>query len=839
MALIPLKKDSYEWKYSSVGGVMRVNIETGEDIRHLGELDQKLWTVLSCPTKGLEFCEKTLQLLDNDKDGKIRVNEVVAASQWLCDILANPDVLLSCTDGIKFSDFAETENGKRLLNIAKNILESLGVERDEISIADTSDSIAIFSKTRFNGDGIITPASTDDESLKAVITSAMEKCGTVTDRSGEEGINQEILEKFYQACNDYAAWCHAAESELPYGDATVDALAAVEAIKAKMADYFMRCKLIAFDEEAAAALDVQVAKIEAISGNDLLTCADEIASYPLARPTKECVMLMNGQVNPTWRAAFDKVKSLVLDKEFEGKESFTEAEWNTIVAKFDAYVAWNGAKAGAEVEDLGIEAIDKIVADNRQADLQSLIDQDLAVADEVNAIAEVDKLLYLKRDFYKLLRNYVTFRDFYVRREGFEAIFQCGQLYIDQRCLDLCIRVEDMAKQAEMASLSGMYLIYCTCTSKVLNKTMNIVAVLTDGDVDNMRVGKNAIFYDRQGQDWDAVVTKIVDNPVSIRQAFWSPYRKLANFITDKINKSAAEKEAKSMQSLTAKTDSAITNTQANMAAAQNAPNGQSVTVNPGGSMKTTFDIAKFAGIFAAIGMALGMIGSAIMAIIDPWYNLFILLAVAVIGTSGPSMFIAWTKLRKRNLGPVLNANGWAINSKVLVNIMFGQTLTSMAKYPKLDFNQASDPFMEKTPMWKKVLRWVVTAVVMCAVVWVITIMFHLGPYAKYYDISVETNQENIEASKLVSGADTHKKDLRTYTVEVINQNGYIDPITKDTIVFDCWEDVANKSVDGQRDSIIWKRQFQLNQDTVFKARFIVHKYAEPAPAEEAPAAVE
>lgn len=836
MALLPTNKEGYEWKYSSVGGVIRVNIDKGEDIRHLGELDQKLWTVLSCPTKGLEFCEKTLQLMDSDNDGKIRVNEVVGTANWLCDILANPDVLIENKDGIKFSDFADTDNGKRLRNVAENILQSLGVERDEITIADTSDSIAIFSKTRFNGDGVITPATTDDEAMKAVIASAMEKSGTVDDRSGEQGINQEILEKFYKACADYAAWCHAAESELPYGDATEEALAAVEAIKAKMADYFMRCKLIAFDEETAPALDVQVAKIEAISGNDLTTCGDEIASYPLARPTKECAMLMNGQVNPAWRAAFDKVKALVLDKEFEGKESFSEAEWNAIVAKFDAYVAWKGAKAGAEVEELGIEAVDKILAENRQADLQALIDQDLSVADEVNAIAEVDKLLYLKRDFYKLLRNYVTFRDFYIRREGFEAIFQCGQLYIDQRCLDLCIRVEDMAKQAEMASLSGMYLIYCTCTSKVLNKTMNIVAVLTDGDVDNMRVGKNAIFYDRQGQDWDAVVTKIVDNPVSIRQAFWSPYRKLGNFITEKINKNAAEKEAKSMQSLTAKTDSAINNTKEGMAAAQQNPNG---AAQPKAAGPAPFDIAKFAGIFAAIGMALGMIGSAIMAIIDPWYNLFILLAVAIIGTSGPSMFIAWTKLRKRNLGPVLNANGWAINSKVLVNIMFGQSLTSMAKYPKLDFNQAADPFMEKTPMWKKVLRWVFTVAIMGGIVWVIMLMFHLGPYAKYYDIRVETNQENIDASKLISGAATQKKDLKTYTVEVINQNGYVDPETKDTIVFDCWEDVANRSWDDQRDSIIWKRQFQLNQDTVFKARFNVHKYQAPVPAEEAPATEE
>ena len=54
---IKLNNGGYDWKFSSVGGVTRVNIESGEDIAHLGELDQKLWTVLSCPVKGLEFDE--------------------------------------------------------------------------------------------------------------------------------------------------------------------------------------------------------------------------------------------------------------------------------------------------------------------------------------------------------------------------------------------------------------------------------------------------------------------------------------------------------------------------------------------------------------------------------------------------------------------------------------------------------------------------------------------------------------------------------------------------------------------------------------------------------------
>ena len=43
------KKEGYDWKFRNVGGVARVDICRGEDIAHLAELDQTLWTVLSCP----------------------------------------------------------------------------------------------------------------------------------------------------------------------------------------------------------------------------------------------------------------------------------------------------------------------------------------------------------------------------------------------------------------------------------------------------------------------------------------------------------------------------------------------------------------------------------------------------------------------------------------------------------------------------------------------------------------------------------------------------------------------------------------------------------------------
>ena len=68
----------YKWSFANVGGVTRVRIQSAEDIRHLGELDKKMWTVLSCPVNGLEISSDSLSLMDVDGDGKLRLKEVIA-----------------------------------------------------------------------------------------------------------------------------------------------------------------------------------------------------------------------------------------------------------------------------------------------------------------------------------------------------------------------------------------------------------------------------------------------------------------------------------------------------------------------------------------------------------------------------------------------------------------------------------------------------------------------------------------------------------------------------------------------------------------------------------------
>ena len=58
----------HKWRFFRSGGFDQVRLETAEDLRNLESLDQKLWAALACPTQGVEFDEKTLAILDADKD---------------------------------------------------------------------------------------------------------------------------------------------------------------------------------------------------------------------------------------------------------------------------------------------------------------------------------------------------------------------------------------------------------------------------------------------------------------------------------------------------------------------------------------------------------------------------------------------------------------------------------------------------------------------------------------------------------------------------------------------------------------------------------------------------
>lgn len=693
------KDKKYNWEFENIGGSTRVKITSGEDIVHLEELDPKMWTVLSCPVKGLEIDEKSLSYIDNDRDGKIRVNDIISTARWITSAVSNPDLILEGRDSFDIESFDRgNATGLKLYKSAKQILENLGKDGSVISLSDTADIAAIFAKTRFNGDGIITEASSDDAADKDAIASAIATVGSVTDRSGAPGVNADLIGVFYQALADWTAWSQGSV-KAPYGDKTDNVIASYNALDPKVRDYFVRSRLAAFSPASTASLDVQTTRIESISAENLAGQTSEIASYPLLHIGTEDVIDLSQPVNPAWAAQFGFLRATV----FADKKTITEKDWDALSASFADYTAWKASKKGSEVESLGEEKIAALLKEDRKAALLELVEKDAALSEEAADIENVDKFLHIFRDFGRLLKNFVTFQDFYDKDRNTKAIFQAGTLIIDQRACHFCMRVDDMGKHNSMSPASGMYLLYCDCTTKSKAGKLQIVAAVTVGDIGDLIVGKNAIFYDNAGVEWDAVITKIIDNPISIAQAFWSPYRRLATAVENLINKNAAEKDAAVMKDMNAK-----------LAEAKNAKPDEKKEAVP-------FDIGKFAGIFAALGMAVGMIGTALASLVKgfvslTWWQVILAFLGIILVISGPSMVMAWMKLRRRNIAPLLNANGWAINASSKISILFGETLTDIAKFPKL---KLKDPYAKKgVAQWKRWTISIACLIVVLAVLW-------------------------------------------------------------------------------------------------------------------------
>lgn len=674
---------AHTWKFFRAGGFDQVKLETGADLMNLDQLDQKLWVALACPTTGIEFDSKTAALIDTDGDKRIRANELIAALKWAGSMLKNPDTLVKGGDSVALADIKDPA----LLASAKQILVNLGKgDATAISLADASDANKIFANTTFNGDGVIIAESATDAMTKSVIADIIACFGFVNDRSGKLGVDQAKADAFFAECGAFDAWTKKSDLDaanvLPAGAGTGAANAAVKAIKAKVDDYFGRCRMAAFDPRTVALLNRSEAEYAAVAGKDLSINAGEIASFPLAQIAAGKPLPLKVGINPAHAAAVADLFNHAVKPLLGDKLELTEADWASLQAKLAPFDAWSSGKAGAVVEKLGVARVREILAAKAQEKVNALIAQDKALEPESTAIANVEKLVRFVRDLHTLCLNFVNFKDLY--DGGDPSIFQCGTLYLDQRSCNLCITVEDAAKHGVMAGLAGAYLAYCDCVRKGTGEKVGMVAIFSQGDDDNLMVGRNGVFYDRKGKDYDATITKIIANPISLRQAFWSPYKKLVRMIEEQINKRAAAADAQANANL-AKTADLTAN------ADKAKPAEKKVDI----------------GMIAALSVAFGSIGTALAYFLGlfkgiPFWQLPLIVLAIMLAISTPSLILAYMKLRKRNLGPILDANGWAVNAKAKVNVPFGTSLTGIAKLPAGATVEMSDKYAPKSSFLPK-----------------------------------------------------------------------------------------------------------------------------------------
>lgn len=686
----------HNWRFFRAGDFEQPLLTCAADLKALRQLDQKLWATLACPATRLALPEKFLHMLDDNHDGRIRAPEVLTAIDWTLERLTDPDCLFTQRP-LVLSDLTDSEDNHSLILAARRLLELLGrTDKDSLSAEDTLDPAVIFPVTAANGDGLIPAGLSTEPDIQELIETLITCVGSETDRSGEPGISAEHIDDFFSQADALRDWHQSASDEvrLPFGERTEQVIGLLSRLRDKVNDFFTRVELVAYDPRAATIMAAGEEELTRLGAGSLASL-DSLQDLPLANLQQEGGIAFASGINPAWQADMQALYEAAVEPAFGAVTHLTPEHWQQLMDTAAPWYAWQADKPDvALLEHLELDYILAMDVAQRRSQLEQLVALDLEVAEAAQGWVDLDRLLNMQAHLVPLLKNFVSFEHFYGHQD--KATFQAGRLFIDGKSCDLVVEVDDIDAHSTIASQSNSYLIYCHCTRRGQpvndREACNIVALVSAGADHELMPGRNGLFYDRDGNDWDATVVKVIENAISVREAFWSPYRRIANLISEQIQKLAAGQDEQLMSKAAA-----------NVEAGSNAP--------------APFDIAKFAGIFAAIGMALGALGTAFAATFAgllslTWWQWPLVFVGLIAIISGPSMLLAWFKLRRRSLGPILDANGWAVNAQARISILFGASLTQLASLPKGSARSLRDPYANRSS-----LRWWLLAVLIIVLV--------------------------------------------------------------------------------------------------------------------------
>jgi len=649
--------------FKRYGGSHQLKIQDAHDLEKIQTLNEAHWAATSVPVGNLDCDPKFLSYVDTDKNNRIRTRELKEAQAWLYRMLADRSRLSEGTDilGLDDIDVSHAE-GQELRKAAEFILNNLGLpQAKEISLHQVRDAASIIANAANNGDGIVPPEAVDDTDLAQFISSIMDTVGFTMDAGGKQGVGKKEVEDFFHAAETYLAWKEKGKipagkdstDVMPWGKDTPHLYQLVADLEGKIDQYFIQCAMVGFDERAAGQMQLRQKELEETDFTDPKVLRDRLMNAPLAKVDPEGILDFKGAVNALYREQLLEVRNKIFKRAIgEDVKQLTQKQWEKVKTIFAPYRVYVESKQGGVVEKLGDDLLRKYLQGRHRERLNELINKDTSVANELSQIHTAEKLILYQRWLLELANNFVSFANLY--DPGIRALFEAGTLVIDGREIIFTMKVQDVQVHKTQSEKSYMCLLYLEVTGRQDREiAFNIVAPVTSSNIGGLRVGKRGIFFTTDSREWDAEITDIVVNPISIWESVTAPCRQVSGFIkaqVDKLNKFRDEKIQTTMAVPT--------------------------------SSGATRDLLLGGGIaIAALGSAFAYIIKALSQV-KLSHVLGLSLGIIVIVVL-PGMIAGFIKIRRRDMSILLEASGWAINVRMRLSRALGRLFTHIPKLPK------------------------------------------------------------------------------------------------------------------------------------------------------------
>lgn len=659
-------------RFQHYGKTCQLRIETAKDLANILELDESLWVATSAPTNVFRCDAAFIDLMDSNHDGRINTREVRDAVKWILTVLADTSRVADGVSVIALSAIRDDSRQSRdLLSSAQKVLRTLGEDdRENVSLEHVRRFLDHLRQQPMNGDGIIVPAAAREPAMAEYIADATACTGGRADAGGDQGVSGKDVEAFQAAVSAYLDWRQ--RSVIPPGSETTEIMPfgpdtpCVYEVYSAHADrvemFFALCRALRFEPRAAGRLGCQDSELQALDftkPQDLSTCLERA---PLAKPTDDARLpLHENSVNPLFRAWIGELRAKVLTRVL-GKipEFLEEADWQAVKSCLAPYEAYLADKPGGGVEKLPVEKLCSYRDGSFQETAQRLIETDKQVTDVLESTRELERLLLYHQHLLRYANNFVSFSQLYEVDQ--HALFEMGSVVIDGRWFSMALKVDDQAAHEKLAKRSNIFTLYVEVTSREDDRKFIVAVPATAGSRGNLCVGKRGVFFDTQDKEYNARVIKIIENPISIREALAVPFVKLWDFVVGKIESMSGASE----KGLQKQADTLMQAPQT-------------------GAMKTT---AGPAGILVALSFSAAAIGSAFAFITKTFTGMDkdkVLLGFlgAALVVAVPVTLVAVLKLRRQDLSSLLEGCGWAVNARMRFNRAQRRQFTKRVRYPE------------------------------------------------------------------------------------------------------------------------------------------------------------
>ena len=658
-------------KFIRHGKTRQLAINHARDIAEILRLDDSLWAATSAPVSAFKCDTQFLKLLDTDGNGRIRTDEIRAAISWTLATLSDISALDAGGGSVLISSInPDSPDGAALLTSAAYVAEHSDASASapgEITLAQIRECMAEMRMRPLNGDGVITDDSAQSPSIAEYIAAATAATGGSPDLSGKTGINAAQLSEFRAAIDDYLAFldrgARAGADVLPLGTAgTAAAHALLIKHEASIDGFFILAGFRNFDPDNAG-------KFLSADG----TAADASAalgSAPLAKPDPEGRLPLRGDlVNPVRAADIAEIRdSLFAPVLRHGPDSATAADWKQVKAALAPYGAHLASKKGEVAERFPEEKLRVWQAVSFYDAVAKLIEADKDVAHRAAAVGLLEKLALFDGHLLRFLNNFVSLTEFYNPKT--RSLFERGSAVIDGRWFNFALETADPAAHSAVAKDSGIFTIYLRVEGRDAAEAPFIVAVpATNGTRGNLFVGKRGVFFDVRGVERDAVITQIIENPISFFEALVAPFVKIGKLIMGKIEglSNAAE------DAIVSETDTAVTTATtlppANPAVSEK-PSYQPATILMGLSVSV-----------AALGSGFALLTKSFSQMTSKALTISLVAGVSVIML--PIILSALIKLASQDLSAILEGCGWAVNQRMRLTRKLRRQFTERRKRPK------------------------------------------------------------------------------------------------------------------------------------------------------------